>query len=109
LAKIRIGKNIIHVRFCSTPRRRPTIYRFNINPNTLRADFELWICGDQKTYYLTPTQIIEDIYSDPDAYQDYHNEGIKVVAVYTDSNYVRYARGGKSLNLKPYLRGTLNK
>lgn len=109
-AKIRIGKkNIIHVRFCSTHPRRPTKYVFNINPNTLTADFELWICGDQETYYLTPTKIIKDIYSDPDAYQDYHHEGIKVVDVDTDSNYVMYARGGKSLNLKPYLRGKLTK
>ena len=108
-AKIRIGKNIIHVRFSSTRRRRPTNYGFNINPNTLTADFELWICGDKETYYLTPTKIIKDIYYDPDAYQDYHHEGIKAVSVDTDSNYVMYARGGKSLDLNPYFRGTLNK
>lgn len=106
-AKIRIGQNIIHVRYCSTNRGSPSKYKFNINPNTLSADFELWICGEQETYYLIPIGIIKDIYSDPDTYQDYHHEGIKVVSIDTYSNHVMYARGGKSLNLKPYLRSTL--
>jgi len=67
----------------------------------------LWICGDQETYYLTPIEIIKKIYTDPDAYQDYHHEGIKVVSIDTDSNYVMYARGGKSISLKPYLKGII--
>jgi hypothetical protein len=106
-AKIKIGQNIVHVRFCSTNLGSPSKYKFNLNPNTLSADFELWICGDQETYYLIPIEIINDIYADPNTYQDYHHAGIKVVSVDTDSNRVAYARGGKSLNLRPYLKSTL--
>ena len=81
-AKIRVGQDIVHVRFCSTNRRSPSKYKFNINPNTLTADFELWICGDEETYFLIPIEIIKEIYRDPDTYQDYHHEGIKVVSIW---------------------------
>jgi len=108
-AKIRVGQDIVHVRFCSTNRRSPSKYKFNINPNTLTADFELWICGDEETYFLIPIEIIKEIYRDPDTYQDYHHEGIKVVSIDTDENYVQYARGGKSIDLNPYFRSTLNR
>jgi len=69
----------------------------------------LWICGDEETYFLIPIEIIKDIYADPDTYQDYHHEGIKVVSIDTDKNYVQYARGGKSIDLNPYLKSTLNR
>ena len=108
-AKIRVGQNIVHVRFCSTNRRAPSKYKFNINPNTLTADFELWICGDEETFFLIPIEIIKDIYTDPDTYQDYHHAGIKVVSIDTDKNCVQYAIGGKSIDLNPYLRSALNK
>ena len=108
-AKIRVGGNIVHVRYCSTNDRAPSKYKFNINPNTLTADYELWICGDEETYFLIPIEIIKDIYSDPNTYQDYHHEGIKVVSVDIDSKYVTYATGGKSLSLGPYLTSTLSK
>jgi len=106
-AKIRVGNDIIHVRFCSTNRRAPSRYKFNINPNTLSADYELWICGDPETYYLIPIDVMKKIYSDPNTYQDYLHIGIKVVAIDSDSHLVTYARGSKSLSLKPYLRSDL--
>ena len=107
-AKIRIGQYVIHVRFCSTNRPAPSKYKFNINPNTLTADYELWICGSSELFYLVPINIIKDIYSDPETYQDYHHEGIKVVSIDTDSDYVTYGKGGKALSLKPYLKSKLN-
>jgi len=106
-AKIRIGQHIVHVRFCSTNPSSPQKYKFNINPNTLTADYELWICGSEQSYYLVPIDIIKEIYSDPDSYQDYHHEGIKVVYVDNNNDFVTYATGGKSLSLKPFFKTKL--
>jgi hypothetical protein len=50
-AKIRIGPHVVHVRFCSTNRNSPHLFKFNINPNTLTADYELWICGDKEYFF----------------------------------------------------------
>ena len=44
-AKFRIGRWVVHTRYCSENVSAPEKYKFNINPNTLSADFELWICG----------------------------------------------------------------
>lgn len=42
-SKYRIGQAVVHVRFCSEDRRGSTKYKYNINSNTLSADFELWV------------------------------------------------------------------
>ena len=106
-AKIRVGNDIVHVRFCSTTRPAPSKYRFNINPNTLSATYELWICGDADTYYLIPIDVIKGIYSDPEAYQDYHHPEIRVVSIDSDGHYVTYAVGARSLSIEPYLCAVL--
>ena len=54
-AKVRIGKSVVHVRYCSQNAKAPGKFKFNINPNTLSADFELWVCGRATVYYLMPS------------------------------------------------------
>lgn len=53
-AKARIGKSVVHVRYCSRNLSAPDKFKFNINPNTLSADYELWVCGSAALYYLMP-------------------------------------------------------
>ena len=45
-----------HVRYCAPP-----TYKFNLNPNTLRADYELWVCGNQNDYFLIPKEVIRSL------------------------------------------------
>src|SRR4030042_2335792 len=101
-AKYRIGQTVIHVRFCGTDLRGLPHYKFNINPNTLSADYELWICGQADSYYLIPIHIINDINSHQDAYPDNRNPGYTIVSLNIKSHKLTYARGGVSLNIKPY-------
>lgn len=101
-SKYRIDQTIVHVRFCSTDIRDSSKYKFNINPNTLSADYELWICGQSDSYYFIPISIMNDIYYHPDAYVDNRHPEIRVVSLDIESHKVTYARGGVSLNLRPY-------
>src|SRR5688500_4368875 len=78
-AKHRVGDAVVHVRFCSTSKTDPAKYKFNINPNTLTADFELWICGSAGHYYLLPATATLEIYAHPLGYQDSHHSGIRIV------------------------------
>jgi hypothetical protein len=61
-AKVRVGKLLIHVRYCSTNTKAPDKFKFNINPNTLSADYELWVCGNAMVYYLMPVSFLQGIY-----------------------------------------------
>ena len=97
-----VNNKKVHVRYCSPPR-----YRFNINPNTLRADYELWICGSEEYYYLIPIKVIRGIYNDPMTYPDRHHPEIRVVSVDINSDKVIFGSGGKSLGLKKYRSGGL--
>lgn len=106
-AKYRIGHHVIHVRFCSADKSGSPLYKFNINPNTLSADYEVWICGDADTYYLFPIRLMCQIYDDPEAYVDYHHHEIRVVSVNVNTNTVTYATGGRKMLITSYLRGTL--
>ncbi len=58
IAKFLSDHGIIHVRFCRTDEKSPATYKFNINRNTLSADFELWICGIADHWYLMPMKFI---------------------------------------------------
>lgn len=87
----------IHVRYCSPP-----TYKFNINPNTLRADYEVWICGREDCYYLIPIEVIRKIYNDPQVYVDNLHPEIRIVSVKERSNEAMFASGGKTVNLTPY-------
>lgn len=94
-SKYRIEQNTVHVRFCSKDNRRPTKFKYNINPNTLTADFELWVCGDASTYYLMPVSLMQTIYNDSNAYVDRAHPEIRVVSVDTELDSAIHARGGK--------------
>ena len=106
-SKFRIVSCIVHVRFCSTNVRAPEKYKFNINPNTLSADYELWVCGSASVYYLMPISLMQSIYRNPNTYVDRMHPEIRVVSVDIDSHMVTYASGGVKSSLKDYLGATL--
>ena len=108
LTKYRIDNNIIHIRFCSTDKLASSWYKFNINPNTLTADYEVWICGNPDIYYLIPIEIIHQIYNDPEAYIDRRHPEIHVVSVNIDRHTVTYAKGGKKINMVLYFHALLH-
>ena len=107
-SKFDVNGKVVHVRFCSTNARAPEKYKFNINPNTLSADYELWICGNADTHYLMPVSFMREIYDNPNTYVDRMHPEIRVVSVDTNVHAVTYASGGVSSSLKPYLRSTLS-
>ena len=92
-----VGNQRIHVRFCSPP-----IFKFNINPNTLRADYDLWICGSMDCYYLIPGELILKMYDDPLSYVDYHHPKIRIVSVDCNTNSATFASCGKKVDIAGY-------
>jgi hypothetical protein len=106
-AKFRVRDTCIHARFCSENYSSPTKYSFNVNPNTLSADYELWICGDPDHYYLMPISLMRQIYDHPSAYVDHRHPKIRVVSVDIEKHCLTYARGGESLDLAPYFQSGL--
>lgn len=106
-AKYKIDGSIVHVRFCSQSSRAPEKYKFNINPNTLSADYELWVCGSAAVYYLMPVSVMREIYNNPSTYEDRHHPGIKVVSVDTNTHIVTYASGGINTSLRRYLNAII--
>lgn len=106
-SKFRVGSAVVHARFCSANACAPDKYKFNINPNTLSADYELWVCGAAALYYLMPISFVRGIYQDPNAYNDRLHPGIKVVSVDAAAHRVTYATGGVSSSLSPYLRAQI--
>ena len=105
-ARYRIGGTIVHIRYKSKA-SHGTAYPYNINPNTLRADYEVWICGDSDGWYVIPMNVIREIYDDPDTYVDRHHPEIRVVTVNAATHDVMYGAGGKRLNLSPYRNARL--
>ena len=101
-AKFRVGRNVVHVRFCSESSSAPDRFKFNINPNTLTADYELWVCGGATTYYFIPIAFIRRIYENPSTYEDRRHPGIKVVSVDAKTHTVTFATGGVTASLRPY-------
>jgi hypothetical protein len=98
----RSAAGLVHARFkTSGP------FSFNINPATLRADYELWICGSASFYYLLPRRVVKSIYEYPDAYVDRRHLEIRVVSVDTNAHRATYGRGAKSLSLQQYFRAKL--
>ncbi|MHB1425874.1 MAG: hypothetical protein ACYC3I_22140 [Gemmataceae bacterium] len=94
----------IHARYCAPGTEH---YKFNLNPNTLRADFVLWICGSAEHWYLIPINVIRQMYDHPAAYPDNLHADIRVVTIDTQSQRVTYAAPGISLDLTPFFRATL--
>ncbi len=109
-AKKRIGVEVVHYRWNSIDRNRPEHFKFNINNNTLTANWELWICGSEDLYYLLPIEVIKEMYHDPDSYADntHSSQNIKVVSVNTSNNTVTYASGSKQIDIKAYRDSTLS-
>jgi hypothetical protein len=92
-AKVRIGGSVVHVRFRSGPKSDGHTWSFNINPNTLTADFELWICGSSAAYYLIPKSTIRQIYDDPSSYPDHTHSEIRVAEVHAATHRCTYGPG----------------
>lgn len=107
-AKVLIGTRVVHVRYCSPNVNAPEKFKFNINPNTLSADYELWICGNAETYYLMPTSLMQSIYDNPDTYVDRRHPDIRVVSVDANLHTITYATGGVKSNIKDYFCATLS-
>jgi hypothetical protein len=95
----RCGKNVIHARYCAPGVGK---YKFNINPNTLRAAYELWICGTADLWYLIPISVIYHMYDHPDAYIDKHHPEIRVVGVDPDHHQAAYAKPSIKIDIEPY-------
>jgi hypothetical protein len=105
--KYRIKGSIVHVRFCSANLKTPAKFKFNINPNTLSADYELWVCESSDCYYLMPIAFLRPMYDNRNAYMDRHHEEIRVVSVDTATDTVTYATGGQYESIREYRRGEL--
>lgn len=91
----------VHARYCAPG---PGNYKFNINPNSLRSDYELWICGDEKQWYLIPIHVLREMYGHPGAYPDNHHPEIRVVSVDVLAHRVGYAAPSITLDLSPYFQ-----
>ena len=108
-AKFKVSAGVVHIRFCSTNSSNSKQYKFNINKNTLSADFELWICGSKERWYLLPMDLIREIHQHPDAYDDNQHPGLTVVSVYSDSDEVMFARVGVRKNIREYYLANFEK
>jgi len=102
--KLKVSAGVVHIRFCSTNLQNHLQYKFNINKNTLSADFELWICGSNDQWYLLSMSVIRELHEHPDAYEDYQHPGLTVVSVNINKNEVLYARGGISEDIGKYYK-----
>jgi hypothetical protein len=105
-AKYRIGNSIVHLRYCTNPKANGITYAFNINPNTLDADYEIWICSTSDKYYLIPMSVIQDIYNDPHGYIDSRSPTRRIININTQSHRCLYAHGGRTVNCRNYYQGT---
>ena len=105
--KYRVKGSIVHVRFCSANLKAPAKFKFNINPNTLSADYELWVCGSSDCFYLMPIVFLRTIYDNRNTYIDRHHEEIRVVSVDTATDTVTYATEGRYESIREYRRGEL--
>ena len=104
--KWRIGNSVVHVRYRSSPKSK-SVFSYNINPNTLTADFEIWICGEADSYYLFPIAVMKSIYEDPDAYVDKTHPEIRVAEVDMATHRLLFGRGGKELDCATHFRAVL--
>ena len=100
--KYSIGAHVVHVRFCRPDKSGSPRYKVNINPNTLTADYEVWICGYVDAFYVVPFELIHQIYNDPEAYPDRHHPRYRIVTVNVDTDIVTYAKAGKAIDLAPH-------
>ena len=97
-----VGEIKIHARFCPVNARSRHLFKFNINPNTLTSNYELWICGHLELHYLIPTSLMQRIYDDPYTYTDNLNPEIRVVSVDVSTDKIIYKTGGGKLDIAEY-------
>jgi hypothetical protein len=98
---VRIGTSAIHVRF-RTKSKSGSIWSYNVNPNTLRADYELLICGSPECYFLIPVSRIREIYDNPRTYPDRLHSRIKVLEVNTKTHMCRFGSAGLQMDFTAY-------
>jgi hypothetical protein len=79
-----------------------TKYPFNINNATLAADFEVYVCGTDKLYYVIPVELVKRMHSDPSAMPDYTHPGLTVIDVHPSKEIIVYGTGGKSIKVNEY-------
>ncbi|MBI5725334.1 MAG: hypothetical protein HZA50_15360 [Planctomycetes bacterium] len=94
----------VHARYCAEGSGN---FKFNINPNTLRSDYELWICGDTSHWYLIPVRVIKAMYDHPEAYPDKLHPEIRVVSVDMRDHSAVYASPSIKQDLCPYYQAKL--
>ena len=97
-AEVRVDGATVHVRYCTRAAK------FNINPTTLAADYELWICGTEEHWYLLPNSAVRAMHDHPSAYPDRRNPGYTVVSVNVHAHQAEYAAPGIALDLSSYFR-----
>jgi hypothetical protein len=102
-----VGEDIVHVRYRSGPVKSGATYAYNINPNTLTADYEVWICGSPECYYLIPMRVIRTIYNHPEAYVDWTYPERRVADINVNNDQCRFAREGKTMDFSSYYCATL--
>ncbi|MGA2334668.1 MAG: hypothetical protein ABSG08_04775 [Terriglobales bacterium] len=96
---------VVHVR-CVTQRQGNKRFRFNLNKNSLGADYELWICGTSG-HYLIPKSVIKTMHEHPFAYPDHTHQGLTVLQVNLKDHLAMYARPGIKQNLQRYFDALL--
>ena len=94
----------VHVRYCAEGSGN---YKFNINPNTLHADYELWICGEANHWYLIPVNVMKAMYDHPEAYPDRMHPEIRVVSVNMRDHSALYGSPSIKYDIRPYYRNKL--
>ncbi|MEX0693813.1 MAG: hypothetical protein WD075_05145 [Rhodospirillales bacterium] len=103
-----VGEVSVHARYRTKPKKGGKTFAFNLNPNSLQGDYELWICGQAQDYYLLPKELVQSIYTHPDGYVDHHHPEIRVADIRVTDHRCLYARGGTSLDLASYFRATFS-
>lgn len=105
----RLGARTVHVRFCSVNADVPDKFKFNVNSQSLEADFELWICGGSRLWYLLPHSLAHSMYSDPEAYPDRQASRHRVVvSVDSQRDWAGYRRGGGGCSLRTHRCGVVS-
>jgi hypothetical protein len=106
-SKWSIEGKIVHMRFCSKPMPDGATFGYNINPNTLSSDYEVWICGRSEVYYLIPIAVIKKIYADPGAYVDSTHPEMRVAHIHTGTHRATFSTRGSGLDFAAYFRAIL--
>lgn len=100
--KVKIGDKVVYWRRKGFPQSGSPKFPYNINPNSLSADFALYICGDEQNYFLLPIAFIKMMNSHPNAYPDNRNPGYTIITIDIRDLDVLYARPSIRLDLRPY-------